>query len=246
MSEFEEHADRLDRAFDQAMEPWRRPPPAVTILFSGGVDSSLIAWTLRERPELVLSTVGTRGSADLRAAESAAGLLRLPWTPAQLSAEEVRSVERKVSAELEGISRVRRSVLIAVAAAVDRAPDGALLCGQGADELFLGYARYRRLSPTDAGQEAKEDLGRLIEDDWPRSQRIARRFGRRLEAPFLDERFVSAALSIPVERRMPSPEPKAFFRAWARRRGLPELLAGRPKRALQYGSGIDRVVSRPR
>lgn len=244
MSDLEPFYERLDAAFHHALAQWRVSPDALVLLFSGGVDSSLIGWELRSHPQLMLSTVGTKGSADLAAAEEGARRLALPWTPSLVTAEDVQEVAKKVERELGGLPPVRRSVLLAFATAVDRAPPGPLLCGQGADELFLGYAHYRGLGPSAAERRSTEDLDQVISDDWPRTVHIARRLGRAVHAPYLHAEFVAAARSIPVERRLPLPEPKAFFRAWARHRGLPEPLAARPKRALQYGSGIDRIARR--
>jgi asparagine synthase (glutamine-hydrolysing) len=138
------------------------------------------------------------------------------------------------------LSLGRRSLRLAIAIAIERAPDPTLLCGQGADELFLGYAHFRGLDPGAAEQRAAEDLQRLVNEDWPATQALAVRLGRRIEAPFLHPSFLDAANAIPLERRMPTESTKAFWRRWVVRRGLPEELAARPKKAIQYGSGVDR------
>jgi len=238
-------AGRLDVALDRALRPWRAASDPLALLYSGGLDSSVIAWELRSRPRFQLFTIGTRESPDLRAAEEGARILELPWVPAVVTAADVEEVRARVALELSGLSPVQRSVQLSFATALARAPSVPLLCGQGADELFLGYAHYRGIDPGTAGARADADLERLIRDDWPRSLRIAGILGRAVAAPYLDPGFVAAARSIPLERRLPTPEPKAFFRDWAIGRGLPGPLARRPKRALQYGSGIDRLL-RPR
>ncbi len=234
--------DRLDRAFDGALAPYRRDDGPLGVLFSGGVDSSLIAWELHDRPNLTLVTVGVPGSPDLVAARSASALLSLPWTEVVVPIDEVRSVAAEIAEETDRLAPVPRSVQIAFAVAVRSSPVDRLLCGQGADELFLGYAHFRGRSAAEAARIADGDLGRLITEDWPRSQRIAARFGRSVFAPYLDPGFMEAARSIPVDRRLPEPEPKSWFRSWARHRGLPAEIAARPKRALQYGSGVDRAL----
>lgn len=236
---------RLDGALETVLDPWSEGPRALALLFSGGVDSALLAWELRRRPLLRLVTVGTTGSPDLIAAESAARELGIPWHGTEVLPEEVRAVGRDISAETEGIGRVDRSVLTALALALSRAGPSEVLCGQGADELFLGYAHYRGLGAGEAERRSSEDRRRLTEDAWPRSERIAARFGKTIAAPYLDPTFVRAALAVPIEVRMPRPVAKSFFRAWARHRGLPEALTGRPKRAMQYGSGVDRVLRAP-
>jgi len=234
--------DELDLVLDQVLAPWRGGPDDVGVLFSGGVDSSLLAWELRNAPGLRLFTVGTRESRDLAAADAGARLLGLPWTGSVVTAVEVRRMAREIGDELQGLGPVDRSVQTAFALAMEHAAPVRLACGQGADELFLGYAHYRGLAPEAAGLRSETDLKKLLERDWPRTRRIAQRLGRSVAAPYLDERFVAAARRIPVDERVPAPVPKSWFRTWARHRGLPESLASRPKRALQFGTGVDRIL----
>ena len=233
---------RLDAALDRALEPWRGSPRELALLFSGGVDSSLLAWELRALPGLRLVTVGMRASPDLAAAETAARVLEVGWSGTVVSEEDVRATGQRIAAETGGIGRVRRGVLTSLALALERAGRAEVLCGQGADELFLGYAHFRGLGPAEAEARADEDWQRLTEEDWPRSRRIAALSGQTIAAPYLHPVFVAAARSVPIERRMPGPDAKAYFRAWARHRGLPEELARRPKRAMQYGTGVDRAL----
>ena len=233
---------RLDAALEHALRPWSGSRRELALLFSGGVDSALLAWELRALPGLGLVTVGVPGSPDLVAAESAARELGLRWSGARVAPEEIRAIGRRIAPETEGAGRVGRSVLTALALALERAGPEVVLCGQGADELFLGYAHYRGLGPAEAESRSAEDRRRLTDEDWPRSERIAARFGKTIAAPYLDPTFVREALSVPIEERMPLPVPKSFFRSWARHRGLPEGLAGRPKRAMQYGSGVDQAL----
>ncbi len=232
----------LDAAFERAISPWEKPETPVTLLFSGGVDSGLLAWALRHHPGLTLITVGVRGSPDLRAAEESAALIGTRWVSSEITAPEVRELADRTRADTVDLPRTTRNVLIAFALALDRAPRTPILCGQGVDELFLGYAHFHGLGPAEAAKRSQADLRVLLERDWPRSQQIARRTGRTVVAPYLHPEFVAAAGEVPIERRMSEPVPKGFFREWAMRRGLPAVIATRPKRALQYGSGVDRLV----
>lgn len=230
----------LDTAFDTAIARWQEPGPPLSVLFSGGVDSALLAWELRHRGGITLFTVGRAGAADLASAETAAQTLGLPWQGAVIApADLMRTVER-IGPELLARPPGLRGLHIALAAAIERAPPGVLLCGQGIDELFLGYAHFRGLMVPEARARAETDLRRLQDDDWPATRRLAGRWGREIAAPFLHPEFVRAALAIPIELRLPGRAPKAFWREWTLHRGVPALIAERPKRAMQYGSGIDR------
>ncbi len=234
----------LDRALEGSLARLAddRDPPVV--LFSGGVDSGLLAWELGRRGRAALFTIGIEPAPDLRAAADGAGAMGMPWTGRRLEDRELESIRREVADELEVVAGPRRGIFLALAAAAATAPPGVLVCGQGVDEMFLGYAHYRTLSPELAARRSEADLRALLASDWPRSARLAGRFGRELRAPYLDPEFVTAAAGIPVGDRLPGVEPKAAFRRWARHRGLPATLADRPKRALQYGSGIDRWLRR--
>jgi asparagine synthase (glutamine-hydrolysing) len=236
----------LDGALDAALDSVRARPGPTGVLFSGGVDSALLAWELRTVPGVRLFTVGVDGSPDLGSAESAAILLGLPWTGSAVRSPEVQHLAHEIADELRDLGWVDRSVQVAFALAVDRAPRVPLVCGQGIDELFLGYAHYRCLAPADALRRSEQDLEKLLDRDWPRAQRIAARRGRSVVAPYLHPAFVAAARRIPIEARLPDPVPKALFRDWAGRRGVPGRLLQARKRALQYGSGVDRVLSRSR
>jgi len=233
---------RFEAAFDAAIAPWRVEGPPVCVLFSGGVDSGLIAWELRHRRGTRLFTIGRPGSPDLVAAEGSSELVGLPWTGREVRPEDLERARLSIAPESDALPPTARSIALSLAVAVQEAPAGELLCGQGADELFLGYAHFASLDPVRAEERAREDLQRLIDDDWPRTRRIAHRLGRRIHAPWLHPEFVAGALAVPLDLRMPRGAPKGFWRDFARGRGLPAEIANRPKRALQYGTGIDRWV----
>ena len=236
------HREELGVAFERALLPLRTDDAPLGLLFSGGIDSTLLAWELRRRPALTLYTIGTEGSADLRAAEVAASRLDMAWIPLLIASEDVASSEERHRATLTDLGPVARTVLLSIATAIDRAPVRRLVCGQGADELFLGYAHYRGLAPADAERRSLADLDRLRTIDWPKTQLLADRAQKVLSAPYLESGFVRASLSIPIDERLPHDEPKRMLRRWAVERGVPPELASRPKKALQYGSGVDAIV----
>ncbi|MGI0067062.1 MAG: asparagine synthase C-terminal domain-containing protein [Thermoplasmata archaeon] len=232
----------LDSAFDPIRARLLESPAPATLLFSGGVDSSLLAHELRPMRELELLVVGRAGSPDLAQATSAAAMLGRTLTSIEITGQGVRSTVSEFSLELIGAQGPYREVAVAFALAVPRASQRRVLTAQGVDELFLGYHHFRDLAPSAAAARARQDLAQLQTREWPRAVRIAKRSNHELEAPFLDPDWIRAAQTIPVEARQPHPEVKFLFRSWAEHRGLPTEIAHRPKRAMQYGSRIHQLL----
>jgi asparagine synthase (glutamine-hydrolysing) len=217
-----------------------------SVLFSGGLDSGLLAWELRARSGVTLTTIGYPGSHDLAAAEDGARRLGLPWVAHHVTGTEVAAMDQRLADETNALSPTARSVEVAFALAVASAPPGIVICGQGADELFFGYAHFRGLDRAAAIARGDADLAYLLAEAWPRARRIAAGMGRTVEAPYLEPAFLEVARQIPVDERRAGPAPKQLLRNYARGRGLPESIAFRPKKALQYGTGVDRQLRRTR
>jgi asparagine synthase (glutamine-hydrolysing) len=232
----------LDKTLQDSFQRLLGAPAPVGVLFSGGLDSSFLAAFLSPRWPVTLETVGVPGCRDSRAAQEGAELLGLPWISHEIGEEEIRDWRIQFRSELEGLREPRYSVAIAFGLALKKASARLLICGQGADELFLGYAHYRGKSISARRALREEDLDRLLRHDWPLAQRIARTYGRTVVAPFLDAALIDLVLRLPDSSVEEFPETKPLLRAWARAEGLVESLAGRPKVALQYGSGISRLV----
>ncbi len=214
----------------------------VSVLYSGGLDSSLVAWGVRDLAGVELVTVGVRDSPDLRAAREGARLLGLPWVGRTIDLLDIERILRAEEPALATVSPVSRAVLVGTALALDSANNEDVLCGQGADELFLGYAHFDHLSARDTIAQRKGDLDRLLLQDWPRSRAIATRRGRRLGSPFLDPPFLKLASGLSIDRLRSGPGRKPLLRELATALGLPPVLANRPKKAFQYGSGIARAL----
>jgi asparagine synthase (glutamine-hydrolysing) len=232
----------LDRRFEGALSSCVRGVDRITVLFSGGVDSSIVALGLRGRLPLELLAIGVDGSRDLLQARSAAGLLDLPIRIATVTPLDVGAAMERHAALLQDLTQPALSVQVAIALAIDDSTDRRILVGQGADELFGGYAHFRHLGTAQLEERRRADWARLRSKDWPISQEIARQLGRELCAPFLDESFAEFALHVALESVAPDLATKPVLRRWALHRGLPESIAGRPKVAIQYGSGIAKLV----
>lgn len=216
------------------------------LLFSGGLDSTVVAVACPEEVDLTLVTVGTAGSPDVRAAVSAAAELRRPHRVRTLAPADVETTVATLAGELDSASPPFRSALTALSLAIDATSPGRVLCGQGADELFFGYAHFRGLSVDSAAVRGESDLTRLLDHDWPQTDRIARARGREIRSPYVEEEFLRWCRAIPASERFAGEAPKALLRAAALELGVPAEVAARPKRAIQFGSGVARsIAARP-
>jgi asparagine synthase (glutamine-hydrolysing) len=210
----------------------------LSILFSGGLDSSLVAFGVQRMAEVELVTVGVEGSPDLVAAERGARVLGLPWVGKVVDRLDVDRVCRSEAQVLSPTEPSSRPVLIGLALALEGASNSRVLCGQGADELFLGYAHFEHLSAAETEKKRRADLDRLLLRDWPVSVLLAERRNRELGSPFLDPEFRNLIERVSFDQLRTGEGRKPLLRAVAARLGLPSELAVRPKKAFQYGSGI--------
>ncbi|MCI4369171.1 MAG: asparagine synthase-related protein [Thermoplasmata archaeon] len=237
-----EAAHRIRPVLERAAMVDVAPGEEISLLYSGGLDSSLLAWLLLPRASIELVTVGSPGSDDIDAARSGAALLGLPWREVTIGSKDVERVIRAHSAAMRGVKEPQLSVAVSLALALGATRRPKVLCGQGADELFLGYAHFEGLSAAEAVERRRSDLDLLNRTEWPRAQHIAAECERELFAPYLDTLLVAAVDGTPVEPHLPTSERKPVLREIARDAGLPAELADRPKKAMQYGSGVNRLV----
>lgn len=214
---------------------------AVSVLYSGGLDSSLVAAGLRSIAEVELVTVGVPGSSDLLSGEDGARLLGLPWKQRVITLRDVQRVVQE-NPEIDRASPGSKSVQVAIALGLEATSRPEVYCGQGADELFLGYAHFEGIPADAAGRRRDSDLQKLLGDDWPLSQSIAARLGKRLHSPFLDPEFLNQVRALSIEQLRSGPARKPLLRQMAAELGLPKALAERPKKAFQYGSGVARLL----
>jgi asparagine synthase (glutamine-hydrolysing) len=235
----------LGSALGAAVDPTDGPPVA----FSGGVDSALLA----AHTAGPLYVAGFPGSDDVAAAREGARLLgrEADLCVVELDHDRLRAAVPEVVAATGRTNPMDVAItvplfLVARAAAADG--HDRLALGQGADELFGGYAKVAG-APGDPRVEAdtvrgarREVLGSLP-DQLPRDVLALRAAGVEPVTPLLHDRVVGAALALNGEALAGDGERKRALRL-AARAWLPDRLAFRPKRALQYGSDVDTELSR--
>lgn len=203
------------------------------VALSGGVDSALIA----SLAGLPCVTVGLAGSRDLVRGSEAAHALGLSWEGVTITSDDVETALPQVISAIPSATPLDVAVatgLFFVARWAGEKSHRRILIGQGADELFGGYARHR--TATDIPPMLARDFASL-RDQGLRDQAVARLHGTCFSLPYLDTRVVRAARSLPPEGLVSADTGKIPLRGVAAR-VLPPDIAFAPKKAMQYGSGI--------
>ena len=115
----------------------------ITVAFSGGIDSTLVAFIAEKYSDVELIAVGIPDSHDLEAARTAAKLIGMKVRTIEVDENEMVNEGIEMQKEIE-LSGIEVEFMLPFWIAAKNATNNILMCGQGADELFGGYARFRK------------------------------------------------------------------------------------------------------
>lgn len=211
----------------------------VAVAFSGGLDSGLVAaLAKRYASSVTLYTVGAEDSPDVQAARLAAPLLGAELAVIPLADADLVGLLQEEIRVTGTTSPLVLAFEIPLFCLLRDCRQTDVVGGQGADEIFAGYAKYRGLSAVPLREAMAKDLQRLYAETKPHEAKVAAHFGRTLAYPYLDRELVALIRNAPAEAVHPMDEdlPKKILRDAAADLGY-GFLAERPKKAAQYGSG---------
>jgi diphthine-ammonia ligase len=222
------------------------------VLFSGGLDSTLIAYLCKELgADFVCYTVavddpGMKEAEDLSYAKRIAADLGLPLKIKTIGVDDVEAYLRAVVPLIDDTNGVKISVAVPMYAACEMAKEGSIktvFSGLGAEELFAGYERFKRVKKDEVNSECLYGILAIHERDLYRDTVVAKAHEISLCAPFLAPDLVAYALKIPAAYKLAGDRDKAILREIASDLGLKEA-AGRKKRAVQYGANVVKALEK--
>ncbi len=223
----------------------------VGVFLSGGLDSSLVAaiaarWCERNGTRLRTFAVGTPSSPDLAAARRVAEHLGTEHREFTYTADEALAALPDVVRAIESFDPglVRSAVPNYMLARETAAHVKVVLTGEGADELFAGYAYMSEIAtPEELHAELERTVGSLHNLNLQRCDRVTMAHGLEARVPFLDLEVIRWALSLPAVEKVTTPTrlEKALLReaftGW-----LPDDLLWRVKAEFGDGSGARDVL----
>ncbi|MGB7679287.1 MAG: asparagine synthase (glutamine-hydrolyzing) [Nitrososphaeraceae archaeon] len=240
------------RALFMSMKKRTQDFKRVGIIFSGGIDSVIVAWLAKKMvPEVICYTAGIEGSTDIAFARNIAKKLKLKLRVNELTRNEVEQMIPEIINVIENTNAGQVEVAVPVYAAIKLAhEDGikVMFTGQGADELFGGYSWYTKVVEKEGYQKLREhmteDLLLLYKETLEREDKIAMAHSIEMREPFLDMEIIRVSMRIDLKLNVKSQDDifgKHVHRRVAQKLGIPKNIAYRIKEAAQHGSGTHQI-----
>ena len=227
----------------------------VAVAFSGGLDSSIIAYLVEKaRTDAHLIHVSLEHQPETEDAKCVAEELKLPISIYTYNEESVQSVLPKALWLIEESDPVKASVGIPIIWTAKRASENGfkvMLAGQGADELFGGYKRYLddyvHYGEEFVQEKMFNDITQLYKANLERDSKICNFCNIELRLPFASFQLANFASSLPLKLKLASPFDqlrKIVLRKAAESIGLLPRVVCKPKKAIQYATGVNKALNR--
>lgn len=248
-------AKKLQRLLQQSVLKRIQDHREIAVAFSGGLDSSIIAFLAsKSGANTQLIHVSLKNQPETAHAREVAEELKLPINVYAYDEGDVRRTLDRALWLIEEPDPIQTAVGIPLCWAAEKTAEmniKVLLAGQGADELFGGYKRYvdayLRHGKEKAQETISEDILGLYENSLERDAKICGFHGLELCSPLAVFEIARFALELPIElkiERADSTLRKLVLRQMARNIGLPSTVVERPKKAIQYSTGVDHVLKK--
>ena len=217
---------------------------------SGGLDSSAMAALARPHVgELHTFAAGLPGAPDLVFARQVAEFLGLAHHEVCVTLDDILAALPDVIYHLESFDAllVRSSVTNYLVA--QRAADyvASVFSGEGADELFAGYAYLKQVHSDQIPDELVDITRRLHNTALQRVDRTASAHGLVAHVPFLDPDVVEYAMHVPAQLKLRTHE-RETVEKWVLRQALVDVLPGevlwRRKAKFWEGAGVGDLLAR--
>jgi asparagine synthase (glutamine-hydrolysing) len=251
----DEAAETLQRLLEQAVRVRVAGEKDVAVAFSGGLDSSVVAFLAKKcHVNVHLVHVSLENQSETEEARRAADVLGLPLQVHLFREEDVARVVPEVVELIEEPDPIKASIGVPFYWAAEKTAAAGLkvmLAGQGADELFGGYQRYVNEYLLHGDEAVRKtmfaDVVEIHKSNLERDMKICSFHHVELRVPFGAYRVAEFAMSLPTELKIEKRADKLrklVLRKAAKNMGLPASVAEKPKKAVQYSTGINNALKK--
>ena len=225
----------------------------VLVLFSGGIDSSLISFILKKlNKEFLCVTSGLKNSKDVEFSKRVAKYYNFKHKIVYLNEEIISKNIEEVKNIIDDINYVKNSVALPLHLALKdmKGYSNVVLSGLGSEEIFAGYKRFEQAEKEEKenkekcliNKECLNGLLSLSERDLYRDDVISLKNNYEIRLPFLDKNLIEFSLNIDGKLKIKENNRKLILTELAKRLGYNKKFAERKKLAAQYGSGVDKIL----
>lgn len=225
----------------------------IGIIFSGGIDSVLVAWLAKDMvKEVICYNAGTLDSSDILFADKVAKDLELTLKVNVITKKSTQEMLPKIIYAIEDSDALQVEVALPIYSAMALAKKDhvkVVLSGQGVDEIFGGYTWYPKIVGSEGYSSLRnhmiEDLFLLYKETLEREDKTTMAHGIEMREPYLDKQIIKTAFDINPRLNVTGPNDKLgkqVHRILADQLGIPKEIAYRNKDAAQHGSGIHFII----
>jgi asparagine synthase (glutamine-hydrolysing) len=251
----EKAAETLQKMLEYSVRSRISGAKEVAVAFSGGLDSSIVAFLAKKcQVGVHLIHVSLENQPETEEAKKAAEVLNLPLQVHLFREGDVEKVVSKVVELIEEADPVQASIGVPFYWAAEKTAESGfkvLLAGQGADELFGGYQRYVTAYLSQGAEKVRrgmfDDVVRIHESNLERDMKICDFHDVELRLPFGAYQIVEFAIALPIELKIEKRADslrKLVLRKVAENMGLPTSITEKPKKAVQYSTGINKALKK--
>lgn len=233
----------VDQVFNQTYQAIEKAVlrcNAKCLALSGGLDSTILAYLLKDRKISAVSVISKDFLAnDLTYCQMAANRFGIPLNIKFCETDEIYSGVEETIKILKNFNdiEIRNNVVMYLALSAAKAlGHDRIITGDGADEMFAGYNFLLNKNIA----ELELDLERIAKIMHFPSQKIGKALGIEVESPFCSDDVVEFAKTIPVDLKVREEGGKKVGK-WILRKTfedkIPKTIAWRQKSPMQDGAG---------